>query len=107
MATTTPAQNFPVPENTDDPDIPGDMMALALAIERRVLGVYQSAGDRNDKLTSPQTGQFAYLIDTNDLTLYNGTAWVSFPEQEAPTTHAGTTPPSNSLGTDGDTYFQV
>jgi hypothetical protein len=106
MATTTNQQGFPVPTAGDDPDIPADLLALANAIERRVVGVYNSATDRNTKITSPQEGQFAYLKDVDLLTKYNGTAWENaFPSP--PTFSSGPTVPANGSGTNGDVFFKV
>ena len=106
MPTTTPAQAFPVPVATDDPDIPGDLMALATAIERRIVGVYATAADRNAKVSAPQEGQVAFQKDTNAFTFYDGAAWQPmFPTQVTIT--SGTTVPANTSGKDGDVFFKV
>lgn len=123
MPDVTPMQSFPFPTDADDPDIPGDLEALANAIERRVVGVYANAADRDSKIPSPQTGQFAYLIGTNELTVYQGATWVIYPEQEEdvlnpdtgqtetvpvyPKIYSGTGVPQNSLGNNGDIYFRI
>jgi len=106
MPTTTPGQSFPVPVTGDDPDIPGDLLALATAIEKRVLGVYNNVADRDARVTAPQEGQFAYLKDTDKLYKYSGSAWEQFPPAQ-PSITSGTTAPSNAVGSDGDIYFQV
>lgn len=106
MATTTPAQAFPVMTSTDDPDIPADILALALAIEKRVVGVYNNVTDRNTKVSSPQEGQFAFLKDTNTFTYYTGSAWADAFEQP-PTFSSGSTVPSNASGSDGDVFFKI
>lgn len=106
MATTTPHQAFPVPTATDDPDIPGDLLALANAIEKRVAGVYVSAADRTTKVPAPQEGQLSYLKDTKVWAFYNGTAWVALvPTQVAIT--SGTVVPSNASGANGDVFLKV
>lgn len=105
MATTTPGQSFPVPQSTDDPDVPGDMLALALAIEKRVVGVYNDVADRNARVTAPQEGQFAYMKDTNTFAFYTGSAWQGFPTP-VPSITSGTTVPSNATGANGDIYFK-
>ena len=106
MATTTPQQGFPVPEATDDPDVPGDMTALALAIEKRVVGVYNNVADRSAKVTSPQEGMYAFLKDTDDLTYYDGAAWVAA-FATPPTFSSGSTVPNNASGSDGDVFFKT
>ena len=59
---TTPLQGWPIPVNGDDPDIPGDMAALAKAIEKKVVGIYATTADRDAKITAPTEGQFAYVL---------------------------------------------
>lgn len=106
MATTTPHQAFPVPTATDDPDIPGDLLALANAIEKRVAGVYASVADRTSKVPAPQEGQVAFLKDTDSWTFYNGSAWAAmFPTP--PLITSGTTVPANSSGANGDVFLKV
>ncbi len=106
MATTTPGQSLPVPTGTDDPDIPADLLALASAIEKRLMGVYNNATDRSARVTAPQEGQFAYLKDTKLVYRYDGAAWVQFPAAQ-PAITSGTTVPSNASGANGDIYFKV
>lgn len=109
MATTTPLQAFPVPQASDDPDVPGDMLALALAIEKRVVGVYNNAADRNTKVSSPQDGQVALLKDTRAITVYNSTTttWQTIYPQAIPTFSSGSAVPSNSSGANGDVFYKV
>lgn len=106
MATTTPGQSLPVMTASDDPDIPADIMSLALAIEKRLMGVYNNATDRDTRVPSPQEGQFAILKDTDLVYRYTGSAWTLFPPA-APTITSGTTVPSNGTGANGDIYFKV
>lgn len=106
MATVTPRQGFPVPESTDDPNIADDMTQLALSIEKRVMGVYATATARNNANSSPVDGQFAYLQDTNKVTVYQDGAWTNFPPSQVSIT-SGTSVPSNSSGSDGDVFFKV
>ena len=107
MPDYTPMQGFPYPIESDDPDIPGDMQALATSVERRVMGVYADASDRDTKIPSPQTGQFAYLAGSNQVTVYTGAGWIDYPEANLQQTHYGTSAPSSGLGNDGDVYFRV
>ena len=106
MPATTPGQSLPVPVAGDDPNIPDDLNSLALAIEKRLVGVYNTIADRDARVTAPQEGQFAYLKDTNVFTFYNGTAWAPYPAV-APVISSGTTVPSNASGANGDIYFKV
>ena len=108
MPTTTPAQALPIPVQADSPDVPRDMSALALAIEKRLVGVYNSASDRDTKTAAAgvQEGMFAFLKDTNAFTFYDGAAWQpAFPTPPAVT--SGTTTPSNATGNNGDVYLKV
>lgn len=106
MPTTTPHQGFPVMVDGDDPNIPEDILSLANAIEKRVMGVYNSVADRSAKITAPQEGQVAFLKDTNSFTYYNGSGWVAmFPDQVSIT--SGTSVPSNASGSNGDVFLKV
>lgn len=106
---TTPLQAWPVPINTDDPDVPGDMYALATAIEKRVVGVYASAAARNSAVTSPQNGQVALLADSMNITVYKSatTSWITVYPQAIPAFTSGSSVPSNASGADGDVFFKV
>lgn len=106
MPTTTPGQSFPVPVTGDDPNIPDDLNSLAVAIEKRVMGVYNSVADRDARVTAPVEGQCAYLKDSNSFTYYNGTAWTAMFNQP-PTFLVGTVVPDNSTGANGDVFFKV
>lgn len=106
---TTPLQAWPTPINTDDPDVPGDVYALAIAIEKKVVGVYNNLADRSAKITSPQDGQVALLKDTRAITVYNSTTttWQTVYPQAIPTFSSGASVPSNASGADGDVFFKV
>lgn len=106
MPSTTPMQGFRVPINSDDPDVVDDMTQLARAIERRVVGVYASAADRDAKVTAPEEGQVAYLKDSNSFTFHTGTAWTAM-FQQPPAFNVGTVVPDNSMGSNGDVFFKV
>lgn len=104
MPTTTSNQGFPLPVAGDDPNVPDDLNTLALAIERRVVGVYNSTSDRSTRVPAPQEGQVAYLKDSNTFTYYTGSAWAEmFPAQVSIT--SGTANPTG--GSNGDVYFKV
>jgi hypothetical protein len=105
MATTTPGQSFPVPTGGDAPDVPADLLSLATAIEKRVMGVYNNATDRTTRVPSPQEGQFSILKDTDLVYRYDGAAWVLFPPTQ-PAITSGTATPSNASGSNGDIYFK-
>lgn len=106
MSTTTTMQALPLMTPTDDPNIPDDISALALAIEKKLVGVYASTTDRGTKVTSPVEGQIAYLQDTNVFTWWNGSAWTALvPAQVAIT--AGASVPANSSGNDGDLFLKT
>lgn len=106
MATTTPAQSLPVMTDNDDPDIPEDIMALALAIEKKLVGTYNNVADRTARLTAPLNGQVAYLKDEKKFYFYNGSAWLPM-FADVPNFSSGSTVPANSTGANGDVFFQV
>lgn len=106
MATTTPAQGLPIPEETDDPAIVEDITNLALAIEKRLFAVYSNLAARDAAVPTPQAGQAAYLLDSKKLTIYSGSAWETYPKA-VPTFTTGTAVPSNNTGVNGDVYFRI
>lgn len=106
MATTTQRQALPVPTATDDPDIPGDLLALANAIEKRLFAVHTTTAARDAATPSPQDGMFCYITGTNTVYVYQDGAWVSFPGA-LPTFTTGTAVPNNATGSNGDVYFRV
>lgn len=105
---TTPAQAFPVPLATDDPDIQDDIGSLARAIEKRVMGIYASASARDSATAAAglEEGMFAYTRDNNTVYYYDGAAWVSWPPPQ-PKIYSGPSVPDNSFGANGDVFFQV
>lgn len=105
MPTTTPGQSLPIPVAGDDPNVPDDLNTLALAIEKRLVGVYNNVADRSARVTAPQEGQFAYMKDTNTFAYHDGSTWVGFPTP-VPAITSGTTTPSNGSGANGDIYFK-
>lgn len=106
MATTTTIAGLPVPEETDTPDVPRDILALAQAIEKRLVVVYASTADRGVKNTSPQEGMVAYLSDSNRIEIYIDGAWTAYPPTQ-PAITSGTAVPSNSSGANGDVFLKV
>jgi len=105
---TTPAQQFPIPVDGDDPDVTGDTATLAKAIEKRVVGVYASTADRDTKTAAAgvQEGMFAFTKDTNKLWYHDGAAWQEFRIGSFAITSGGTVP-ANSSGNNGDVFFKV
>lgn len=104
----TPAQNFQVPNPDEDPNIPGDLLTLALQIEKRVMGVYPGPAERNAQTAAIglEEGMFAYTRSDDVVAVFNGTTWVQFPAPTPKITSSGSVP-SNSVGNDGDVHFKV
>jgi hypothetical protein len=107
MPTPSPLQGFPVPADADDPNIPADTMALAQAIEKRVVMVFDNASARDTTVGgTAQEGMFAFLKDTNALTYYDGAAWQpAFPRQ--PAFYLSGAAPTDDLGFDGDMWLKT
>jgi hypothetical protein len=106
MATTTTQQDLPVPTSGDDPNIPDDLMTLALAIEKKLVGTFNSAADRSTRVGAPLEGQVSYLKDNNTFYYWDGDSWeLMFPTQISIT--SGTVVPSNAVGNDGDIFFKT
>lgn len=52
---------------------------------QQVIAVFSNATSRDATLTTPVTGQYVYLTDVDNLTKYNGTAWVDAIDIPEPT----------------------
>lgn len=100
--------NGVVPDANEDPNVAYDLLQIAKAIEKRVMGVYATPAARDAAATAmgPQDGMFAFTTDTNSVWFYDGTAsaWVAFPPAQPKITN-GTAAPSG--GANNDVYFKV
>ena len=107
MATQTPIQQLPVPEDADDPDVPGDMMALALAVEKKLVQNFANAPDRDAYNPNPIEGSFAVLRDPNQIHVFFDGSWRQvYPPAVPPISHGSAVPQSNQ-GVEGEVYFQI
>jgi hypothetical protein len=61
---------------TDDLTVGGDLSIVGPVRANVGINVFANSGARNSSLTSPVEGTLAYLQDTNQQTIYSGTAWV-------------------------------
>ena len=105
MSATTANQQLPYPTSTDDPDVPSDMQALAIALEKKLVMVFTNTGDRSTRVPSPQAGMFSVITSTNKMEMYNGSTWVQVYPPVITITR-GTVVPSNSSGVDGDVFLK-
>lgn len=107
MPTNTLATNWPLPVGADDPDVVDDMTKLAKAIEKNVIGIYNTTVDRDTRTAAIGVveGMFAFTKDTNTVWYYDSAAWVRWPPS-SPAIYSGTPAPSPALGVDGDVYFR-
>jgi hypothetical protein len=109
MPTNTPIQGFRIPVGGDDPDVVDDMTQLALAIEKRVFGVYADASARDAAVTGRvEEGMMAFLKSDNSTWYYDGSAWQSWPPR-GQKIGSGSTLPTNSdpAYINGDVFFKV
>jgi len=95
-----------IPDANEDPNIAYDLLQIAKAIEKRVMGVYATTAARNTATGAmgPVPGMFAFTLNDNQMWYYNGSAWVNFPPA-VPAITSGTAAPSG--GANGDIYFKV
>jgi len=98
--------NGVVPDANEDPNLAFDLLAIAKAIEKRLVGVYSSTADRDAKTSAAgvQEGMFAFTTDTDSFWYRSASAWVSFPPP-TPSITSGSAAPSG--GSNGDVYFRV
>jgi hypothetical protein len=84
MPTNSPIQSLPVPVAADPVNIPGDLLALAQAVENRTFMRFTSVSDRNAKVPAPQNGMVCCLTDTNSFQVYSDGSWRTFYTGNAP-----------------------
>lgn len=106
MSTTTSNQQLPVPTATDDPDVVGDVTALATAIEKKLVMVFTSTSDRSTRVPSPTSGMFAVMTDTDTVVFYDGAAWKTVYPPQVPAVTNGSVVPSSGSGANGDVFFK-
>jgi len=106
MSTTTANQGLPVPVTGDDPDVVGDVTALAQAIEKKLVMVFSSASDRTSKVPSPTSGMFSVRTDADIVEYYDGAAWKQVYPPAVPAVTNGSSVPSNGTGANGDVFFK-
>jgi hypothetical protein len=78
VATDQYSQSITIPALTDPPNV-ATLAASITSVLARSLLRYSSATARNAALASPVEGMAAWLQDVNQLTVYNGTAWIQVP----------------------------
>ena len=100
--------NGVIPDANEDPNLPLDLLNIAKAIEKRLMGVYATTAARDAAATAmgPAEGMFAFTQDTNKVWYYDGSAWVAFPPAQ-PAITSGTSVPSAASGANGDIFFKV
>ncbi len=79
MATTDDfGQGVSVASLADAPNAEALAKNIANAIVQRSIMRFTSASNRNATITAPVEGMFAWLQDTDLLTVYSGSAWLPF-----------------------------
>ncbi|MGQ5576342.1 hypothetical protein [Streptomyces sp. ECR3.8] len=79
MATTDDyGQGVSVASLSDAPNAEALAKNIANAIVKQTMMKFASASTRNATITSPEEGMFAWLKDTDLLTVYSGSAWLPF-----------------------------
>jgi hypothetical protein len=77
---TTPLAGLPYPEALDDADVPADIQAALLAVEKQLMLAFADATARDSAITVPVAGMLVYLTTPDQVTLYDGTGWVILSE---------------------------
>lgn len=97
-----------VPDGNEDPNLAYDLLAIAKAIEKRLMGVYPTTAARDTATSAAgvQEGMFAFTQDADKVWYYSGSAWVAFPPVQ-PAITSGATVPANTAGANGDVFFQI
>jgi hypothetical protein len=75
VATTSPLQNVPLPQNTDPDNVPADLSNAVLSLESRGVMRFASAAARSSAIPAPIAGMTTYLADVRRFDVYNNGAW--------------------------------
>jgi hypothetical protein len=99
-----------VPATIDSPDVQGDLVLLITAAEKRVNLTFTTRAARDAAFTAasqtPVDGMQAYYTaapDAGEIDQRIAGVW----KKIYPLIYSGTGTPSNSLGVNGDVYFQT
>lgn len=104
---STANQGAPFPDVNEPLNNVNDWIYL-LATHQEVRGIqrFSSQADLSTKRPSPTEGEVCWLNDSNQLQVFDGTAWKRvYPP--SPMVYSGTTTPSSSLGAVGDLYIKT
>lgn len=71
MATLSPIAKLPRPELTDSPNAPAAFTNLTNALDPLVIPRFNTTFLRDAAIPSPTSGQHAWIVSTNTLTVYN------------------------------------
>lgn len=95
-----------IPDANEDPNLPADLLAIAKAIEKRVVGIFASVAARDSATVAmgPVEGMMCFVQANDTCYIYIGSAWTVFPPA-LPQITSGTAAPSG--GNNGDVYFKV
>src|SRR4051812_39357348 len=102
--------NGVVPDANEDPNIAYDLLNIAKAIEKHLMGVYATSAARNSAATAmgPIEGMFAFTQDDNKVWYYDGAAWQEFPPRQVKIASGGTVPTNaDPAYINGDVYFKT
>lgn len=101
----TPNQGFRYPDmNEKRSSVPKHIQNLAEDVERRVVMVFATTNERNNKVPNPTAGMMCFITGTTTLYLYDGNAWRQvWPHVPAITSGSGA---PTAAGSTGDVYFQ-
>lgn len=72
MTTNTAMQSIPVPEYTDAPNVPDHLLAVAQAVESRLVMRFTNSTDRDSRVPSPEAGMYCFVSDLVELQCYSG-----------------------------------
>lgn len=95
---TPPSANQGIPMPDDDEylkDVPDFVRNMGLAIEKQLVMRFADTADRAAKVPSPEAGMLAYMEDTTQLALFDGTSWRTIAHSQPPIT-SGTADPAGS-----------
>jgi hypothetical protein len=109
MPANTPLQGLPYSIGSDAPGtIDNTMQALAEALEKKLVQVYDDVADRDATITAPENGMVAVLTIPGEMYLRVAGAWQRiYPAADTPSITSSSSVPANTTGSDGDIHFVI
>lgn len=76
MATTSPINGLPIPDDASPNDPPIHFQAFANVLDSRIMPRFATSTARDSAIPSPSDGMFCTMTDTDRVLRHDGTKWI-------------------------------